>query len=289
LSTKKTGGNERDDDKPRQPLSSYNLFFLLERTRILDGTDHECFPITLSFVQRVVSAQKGRPKRPHRKSHGKIGFRELARTVASRWKKIDDETRQVFQYQAMLEREAYEKEYAEWKESKETHKEKRTPSKNTSSGSAIQKRLRNVLEDACRQSDTSNIDALQELHKFVEEKIAAIGKKPNPVCAIERADSGKLEFLPTRSTIYVTHDVTHEDLQQESRKQRKQEWLLPMEPVDASKICSIQVNWEGGFVSKCNQDLTREIMYSPIFRDHGAGSDLFQVMDPIEMDNLFAD
>jgi hypothetical protein len=42
-------------------------------------------------------------KRKHRKSHGKIGFLELTRMIASRWAQVDDETRKYCKMMAAME------------------------------------------------------------------------------------------------------------------------------------------------------------------------------------------
>jgi HMG (high mobility group) box len=98
-------------DMPRRPLSAYNLFFSSERERILkeiemlesgvptfesgetkDSDDAEACqalqrPLVLSEVKR----------RPHRKTHGKIGFRDLARMVGRRWKQLSVEQKRYYQ------------------------------------------------------------------------------------------------------------------------------------------------------------------------------------------------
>mmetsp|Transcript_7099 Transcript_7099/g.14802 ORF Transcript_7099/g.14802 Transcript_7099/m.14802 type:complete len:113 (+) Transcript_7099:162-500(+) len=73
---------EEDDPKPKNALSSYNLFFQIERKRILDGTDVLKLPITPTDVVNILFEHQNKKKRLHRKSHGKISFRGLARTVS---------------------------------------------------------------------------------------------------------------------------------------------------------------------------------------------------------------
>jgi len=79
--------------EPKQPLSSYNLFFQFERQRIIDGTDKEGAPISPRLVHDILNRKKAdkdktskRNKRLHKKTHGKISFQALARTIGSRWK-----------------------------------------------------------------------------------------------------------------------------------------------------------------------------------------------------------
>mmetsp|Transcript_14426 Transcript_14426/g.31492 ORF Transcript_14426/g.31492 Transcript_14426/m.31492 type:complete len:316 (-) Transcript_14426:176-1123(-) len=109
------------DPKPKSPLSAYNLFFQLERKRIINETDHLNLPVTREDLRDVIQAHKAKGKRPHRKSHGKIGFRELARTVAQRWKKISPEVKALLEREAQIEKEQHIQELKEWKARQEAN------------------------------------------------------------------------------------------------------------------------------------------------------------------------
>lgn len=64
--------------KPKRPLSAYNFFFQAERVHLL-------------------AQLPDRPGvRKPRKSHGKIGFQEMATVIGARWRALDDETRAYF-------------------------------------------------------------------------------------------------------------------------------------------------------------------------------------------------
>ncbi|KAI2488888.1 hypothetical protein MHU86_25942 [Fragilaria crotonensis] len=97
-------------DKPRRALSAYNLFFSAERTRILREIDvqegglnvnpdvstggeetESCRALERPLVPSEVK------RRPHRKTHGKIGFQTLAQTVARRWKQLSAEQKKYYQ------------------------------------------------------------------------------------------------------------------------------------------------------------------------------------------------
>lgn len=87
-STKKPNKKRRKKpkDKPKRPLSAYNLFFKDEREKILDeipseeGKDEEQDPKSL-----ITWPGKKRPP------HGKISFDSLAKTIGSRWKSLSKE------------------------------------------------------------------------------------------------------------------------------------------------------------------------------------------------------
>jgi HMG-box domain len=102
-----------DPDLPKRPLSAYNLFFQLERENILKGEEDRNY--TFSNIARIAlihykECRLGKPKRKHRKSHGVIGFRELARLVAQKWKKLDDSIKNLFEERAQIEKALYQKE-----------------------------------------------------------------------------------------------------------------------------------------------------------------------------------
>ena len=94
---------KKPKDKPNRPLSAYNFFFRSERTLMLGAnapSDEE---------ERI-------KKRVHCRTHGKIGFAEMARMIGGKWKALDPEKRKVFEDQAKKEKDRYAAELAIWKE-----------------------------------------------------------------------------------------------------------------------------------------------------------------------------
>mmetsp|Transcript_10441 Transcript_10441/g.21464 ORF Transcript_10441/g.21464 Transcript_10441/m.21464 type:complete len:443 (-) Transcript_10441:266-1594(-) len=115
--------------EPKQNLSAYNLFFQVERQRIIDGIDQE--PISLQLVQEIIQKKrqdsahaatqqkKSETKRVHKRTHGKVSFPDLARRVATRWKNVDPATKAIFEFQARIEKEEYLRKKHEWKQYQE--------------------------------------------------------------------------------------------------------------------------------------------------------------------------
>ncbi|KAL7562645.1 hypothetical protein ACA910_015386 [Epithemia clementina (nom. ined.)] len=89
------------DERPKRPLSAYNLFFQSERQRILATC-----PVRLQGA-------------PSRRGHGKMGFAEMAQTVAAKWKVIDADTKAGFDALAKQEKIRYRQRVAEWKQRQE--------------------------------------------------------------------------------------------------------------------------------------------------------------------------
>ena len=79
-------------EKPKRPLSAYNLFFRDERLRLLANP-----PAHLEGADR------------------KMGLADMVRTIGSRWKTIDPETKAKYDSLGREEKVRYKKKLAEWK------------------------------------------------------------------------------------------------------------------------------------------------------------------------------
>ena len=76
---------KKHKDKPKRPLSAYNIFFKEERQRILDNLPES------STIPDAASEEKPKRKRAH-KPHGKIGFENLAKLIGERWHSLNPES-----------------------------------------------------------------------------------------------------------------------------------------------------------------------------------------------------
>jgi hypothetical protein len=108
---------DKTPTKPLRPLSAYHMFLQLEKEFIIQTmageedttTDKSIIhdeKVYLDYVperyrQIKLSPEwyfgpgKRRKKRKHRKQHGKVGFLELSRMIASRWAKLDETNPEV--------------------------------------------------------------------------------------------------------------------------------------------------------------------------------------------------
>ena len=106
-------GNEAEEkasfgilERPKRPLSAYNLFFRDEREKLLQSLPSRESPI------RGKRKQTGDKDKCHRK----IDFSSLAKTIASRWKQVDDSVKKEYESVADAGRRVYNEKAQAWRE-----------------------------------------------------------------------------------------------------------------------------------------------------------------------------
>lgn len=92
---------------PKRPLSAYNLFFAEERKRLLHEPNEE----------KSCSGSES----------SKMGFANLARTVAAKWKLITPQDKVKFQKAAEVERLRYKREMTDWENMLDSIKQAKDP------------------------------------------------------------------------------------------------------------------------------------------------------------------
>ena len=117
---------KKPKDMPRRPLSAYNLFFKAEREKLIgeresnavsagpelgeEGKATEQDSSVLSSSVHVVSPET--KKKGQKKG---IGFANLAKTIASKWKTLDPKSKEPFEKQAAIDKQRYDEAVAKWR------------------------------------------------------------------------------------------------------------------------------------------------------------------------------
>ncbi|KAI2511323.1 high mobility group [Fragilaria crotonensis] len=103
---------KKPKDKPKRPLSAYNLFFQHERERLLHGDDEPAPAVSHAASQ---AADEILPPEAGRRVDGRIGFAALAKEVASKWRLLEPHQKESFEKEAEKEKERYKLELSVWK------------------------------------------------------------------------------------------------------------------------------------------------------------------------------
>ncbi len=134
---------KKPKDKPKRPLSAYNIFFKEERNRILKGekeaAEADDVPSTISVNESLDTSTKSevsvdpedaksKSDSDKDKSKKKIGFESLAKLIGRRWQELDAESMAVYKSKASVDMERYKKEMEVWEAKTGTTSRKRKSS-----------------------------------------------------------------------------------------------------------------------------------------------------------------
>lgn len=133
----KKASRKKPKDKPKRPLSAYNIFFKEERNRIMNGNgsadndaNDTCVPTTISLSKSDTSIDpaptesrssvstskdaKSKSDPDNDKSKKKIGFESLAKLIGRRWQELADAPMAVYKAKASVDMKRYKKEMEVW-------------------------------------------------------------------------------------------------------------------------------------------------------------------------------
>ena len=180
----KKASRKKPKDKPKRPLSAYNIFFKEERNRILndqkEAAEEDGVPTTITIGEGLDNSTKshGSADEPipsqsqssnaeDSKSSDKkkkIGFESLAKLIGRRWQELDEVSMAVYKSKASVDMARYKREMEVW-----NLKHGNTPSRKRKSSSGAGKKTKRgggMLSSSSTQSISSldNSAALQRSH-----------------------------------------------------------------------------------------------------------------------------
>lgn len=112
--------------KPLHPLNAFNIFFMLERQRIVGNEPLLTLQEKKENIIRLLQERQNRwanednalpVKRKHIKTHGKISFNLLGKMISLEWKNVDTFTKKMLEVFACTERQLYKRNMEKYKQS----------------------------------------------------------------------------------------------------------------------------------------------------------------------------
>jgi len=91
---------KKQKDKPKRPLSAYNIFFKEERQRILEDIPDK----------ELADIKKPAKRKGKKTPHGKIDFQSLAKVIGKRWQELSESELDIYKSKSEADKLRYKKE-----------------------------------------------------------------------------------------------------------------------------------------------------------------------------------
>mmetsp|Transcript_16380 Transcript_16380/g.47041 ORF Transcript_16380/g.47041 Transcript_16380/m.47041 type:complete len:775 (+) Transcript_16380:385-2709(+) len=231
------------DDKPKRPLSAYNLFFRHERAVILMHMHEAQNPATSKdellgnavpvnrLPTRTVAEHRAAVRsvlndnpfhrdsktRAHRKSHGKIGFTDLVKLVAARWKRADKETKALYDVLSAEEKDKYTVQYEAWRA--EEYSPSPVPTKSIKAVGC---------DDELSAEDVDGLFPMPEL----SEDVPVLGQL-GFARWVAREDLLQRTMFPSPGQLGFARRVA-EDLEERKKRHKQDSWTARLSKMDAA-------------------------------------------------------
>lgn len=121
VDTKGKRFRKKPKDRPKRPLSAYNIFFKEERARILEkipdekekaeGEENKDDPAAVKKEEEEEGEDEdGKAKKRKKRPHGKIGFENLAKIIGQRWQELAADQVEYYKKKAEVDMKRYKAE-----------------------------------------------------------------------------------------------------------------------------------------------------------------------------------
>jgi len=203
---------KKPKDMPRRPLSAYNLFFKAEREKLLAGIR--------GTKNDEDSTNASSPSGSSSKSKTGLGFANLAKTIAAKWKDLDAAERAPFEERAAVDKQRYDQAILEWRKNRKLQQqEAREAAKDESSLLHSPSSQSNMMSMTSASSfdQTHSVSYQQEWYSQQQQQQSS--------GTLEDSDQTMLMMMQGTSPIDSQQHDVHDDVFSQIQAQQHQQQL----------------------------------------------------------------